>query len=301
MSFANAKPRDLVTLARDTTLIDATDRCAIRSRRSPMPHTALALGATTVAPGHSQRCREVARLFERYRRMRDPNTRAELVARFLPLAKRLARRYQDRDTYDDLVQVASLALMKAIDRYDPDRGVTFAAYAVPTIVGALKHHFRDHTWIVRVPRELHDRALQIQSVSEQLTASAGRSPTPAEVAETMECSVELVLEAMQIGSALHPDRLDGPSDDDEDDRGRPTAASEENGYAVAEASATLAPLLARLTPSERKVLRLRFEHDLTQSEIAARLRVSQVHVSRTLRRAIAYLQDFAAEMPTTPV
>ena len=105
-----------------------------------MPHTALALGATTVAPGHSQRCREVARLFERYRRMRDPNTRAELVARFLPLAKRLARRYQDRDTYDDLVQVASLALMKAIDRYDPDRGVTFAAYAVPTIVGRAWAH-----------------------------------------------------------------------------------------------------------------------------------------------------------------
>jgi RNA polymerase sigma-B factor len=178
-----------------------------------MPDTTLASG---INPDQSRDAREAARVFERYRRSRDAHTRAELVARFLPLAKRLARRYQDRDEYDDLVQVASFALMKAIDRYDPDRGVTFAAYAVPTIVGALKHHFRDHVWTVRVPRELHDRALKIQRVSEQLSAGAGRSPTPADVAEAMECSVELVLEALQIASALRPDRLDGPGDDEED-------------------------------------------------------------------------------------
>jgi RNA polymerase sigma-B factor len=253
------------------------------------------------APGHSRRAREATRLFERYRRARDENARAELVARFLPLAKSLARRYQGRDDYDDLVQVASFALIKAIDRYDPDRGVAFASYAVPTIVGALKHHFRDLIWSVRVPRELHDRALKIQRVSEQLSAGAGRSPTPADVAEAMECSVELVLEALQIASALRPDRLDGPGDDEEDGCGGATLAGEETGYAVAEASATLAPLLARLTPYERKVLTLRFEHDLTQTEIAARLRVSQMQVSRTLHRTIAHLQDLAAERPMTPV
>src|SRR3954453_21479219 len=163
-----------------------SDRCAIRSRRSPMPHTALATGAGPIGAGRVPRDREVARLFARYQRTRDQDTRDELVARFLPLAKRLARRYQDRDEYDDLVQVASFALMKAIDRYDPGRGAAFATYAVPTIVGALKHHFRDHTWIVRVPRELHDRGLRVRSVSAQLTTRTGRSPTPAEVAETME-------------------------------------------------------------------------------------------------------------------
>src|SRR4051794_28420184 len=170
-----------------------------------MPDTALAPG---IALGHSRHAPEVSRLFARYRRTRDENIRAELVTRFLPLAKRLARRYEGRDEYDDLVQVASLALMKAIDRYDPDRGATFPTYAVPTIVGALKHHFRDHTWTVRVPRELHDVALRLQSVSEQLTARAGRSPTLAELAEAMECRVELVLEALQIANARHPDRLD---------------------------------------------------------------------------------------------
>jgi len=261
-----------------------------------MPHTAAAPG---IDSGHAQHAREAARLFERYRHSRDGSTRAELVARFLPLAKRLAWRYHDRDEYDDLVQVASFALMKAIDRFDPDRGVTFATYAVPTIIGALKHHFRDHTWTVRVPRELHDRSLQIQSVSKQLTARTGHSPTPAEVAEAMECSVELVLEALQVASALRPDRLDEPGDDEEGDGGGPTIASEDAGYAVAEASATLAPLLARLTPTERRVLSLRFEHDLTQTEIGARLRVSQMHVSRTLRRTIAYLQELAAERPMT--
>jgi RNA polymerase sigma-B factor len=149
---------------------------------------------------------------------------------------------------------------------------------------------------VRVPRDLHDLALRLQSVSEQLTARAGRSPTLAELAEATECHVELVLEALQIANARHPDRLDGTSDDDEEDqRGRPIVAREETGYVVAEASATLAPLLARLTASEREILTLRFEHDLTQTEIGARLHVSQMHVSRTLHRTIGYLQTLAAE------
>ena len=170
------------------------------------------------------------------------------MARLLPLAKRLARRYGDRDEYDDLVQVASFALIKAIDRYDPGRGLRFSTYAVPTIVGELKRYFRDHCWSVRVPRELHDRAIQVQRASEHLTAHLGRSPTPAELADALECSVELVLEALQTASAQRPDRLDAPSDPEDDDRGGPTVASEEPGYAIAEASATLAPLLARLTP-----------------------------------------------------
>src|SRR3954452_20944052 len=147
-----------------------------------MPDTAISPRETAVAPTPSLRAREDALLFERYRRTRDEDARRELVERFLPLAKRLARRYGAREEYDDLVQVASFALLKAIDRYDPGRGLAFSSYAVPTIVGELKRYFRDHSWTVRVPRDLHDRSLQVQRVSERLRGSLGGSPTAAEIA-----------------------------------------------------------------------------------------------------------------------
>ena len=197
------------------------------------------------------------------------------MTRYLPLAQRLARRYNHRDEYDDLVQVASFALIKAIDHFDPARGTAFAAYAVPTIVGGLKRYFRDHGWTVHVPRELQDRSREVQRASEQMTASLGRSPTPAEIADALGCCVERVLEALQTDSARHPDSLDAPADPDDDYRERPTAACEETGYAIAEASVTLAPLLAGLTPLELRILRLRFEHDLTQTQIGSLTGVSR--------------------------
>jgi RNA polymerase sigma-B factor len=255
--------------------------------------------APAVAASRSRRTRQDCRLFERYRRTGAQHDRDELVARLLPLAKRLAWRYRDRDEYDDLVQVASFALIKAIDRYDPGRGLAFSTYAVPTIVGELKRYLRDHCWTVRVPRELHDRALQVGRASRQLTARLGRSPTPAEIAEELSISVELVLEALQTASAQRPDRLDA-STDPEDEHGRPgTAAIEETGYANAEASATLEPLLARLPPREQEILRLRYERDLTQAEIGSLTGISQVHVGRLLRTAIAELQQFATQRPMT--
>ena len=250
-----------------------------------MPDIAIA----PIAPSQSRRAREEAGLFERYR-TGDLEARDELVTRYLPLAQRLARRYNHRDEYDDLVQVASFALIKAIDHFDPARGTAFAAYAVPTIVGALKRYFRDHGWTVHVPRELQDRSREVQRASEQLTASLGRSPTPAEIADALGCCVERVLEALQTESARHPDSLDAPADPDDDYRERRTAACEEPGYAIAEASVTLAPLLAGLTPLELRVLRLRFEHDLTQTQIGSLTGVSQMHVSRLLRRTIADLR-----------
>jgi RNA polymerase sigma-B factor len=262
--------------------------------------TAIAPRTTVIAQSRSRRARQDAVLFQRYHRTRDQDVRAELVARLLPLAKRLARTYGDCDEYDDLVQVASFALIKAIDRYDPDRGLRFSTYAVPTIVGELKRYFRDHCWTVRVPRELHDRAIQAQRASEHLTARLGRSPTPAELAEALECTVELVLEALEAASAQRPDRLDAPIGSEDDDRDGPAVASDEPGYAIAEASATLAPLLARLAPTEQRILRLRFEHDLSQSEIGSLIGCSQMQVSRVLRRTIAYLQQVAVERPTTP-
>ena len=265
-----------------------------------MPNTAIAPRESANAPIRSRRAQE-ARLFELYRRTGDPDARAELVARFMPLVGRLASRYRDRGEYEDLVQVGSFALIKAIDRYEPDRGLAFATYAVPTILGEIKRYFRDCSWTVRVPRELHDRALGVARASEQLTTSLGRSPTPAEIAEALDSNVESVLEALQTASARRPDRLDAPADlEDDEYRGAATVAAEEAGYAIAEASATLAPLLARLTPREQMVLSLRFEHDLTQTEIGAMLGCSQMHVSRLLRRTIAYLQQLAAETPGTP-
>ena len=252
---------------------------------------------SVTVPSRSQRAGEEARLFERYRRTGDQAARAELVERFLPLARHLANRYRLRGEYDDLVQVASYALIKAIERYDPDRGLAFSSFAVPTILGELKRYFRDHGWAVRVPRELQERALQVHRTSEQLSARLGRSPTPAEIAFVMDSSVELVLEALQTASALRPDRLDAPIEADDGEHEHPGVAAEESGYTLAEASATLKPLLAQLTPRERAILHLRFEEDLTQSEIGAQLGISQMHVSRILRKAIAKLQQLAADAP----
>jgi len=255
---------------------------------------------TAVAPRPTARASEDARLFARYKRTRDQAARDELVARFLPLAKRLARRYAENAEYDDLVQVASFALIKAVDRYDPDRGLAFSTYAVPTIVGELKRYFRDHTWTVRVPRDLHDQALRVYRASDRLTGTLGRSPSAGEIAEALNTSVESVLEALQTVSAKRPDRLDAPSDYEDGEPEGPIAAFEEEGFAVAEASATMAPLLSRLTPREQQILRLRFEHDLTQSEIGALLGISQMHVSRILRRTIAQLQALARDLGRLP-
>ena len=257
-----------------------------------MPDTAISPRAVAVAP--TRRAREDALLFARYQRTRDPSARDALVERFLPLAKKLARRYGEGSEYDDLVQVASFALVKAIERYDPGRGLAFSTYAVPTIVGEIKRYFRDHAWTVRVPRDVHDRALYVRRASERLTASLGRSPTAGEIAEELDITIELVLEALQAATAHRPDRLDVPVDLDDEERCGTIVACEEAGYELAEASATLAPLLASLAPGEQWILRLRFEHDLTQSEIGALLGVSQMQVSRTLRRTIARLQELAA-------
>ena len=264
-----------------------------------MPRTVTAPHEPPEVPGRARRDQHDARLFERYHETRDPRIRAELVARWLPLAKRLARGYGGRDEYEDLVQVASVALIRAVDRYDPGRGNQFSSYAVPTVVGELKRHFRDHCWSVKVPRDVHDRSVQVHRASKQLTTKLGRSPTPSELAEALGSSVELVFEALQARSALGPERLDAPHDPEDDERDRAAVASEEPGYAIAEASATLAPLLARLTPTERTMVSLRFDQDLTQSEIAARLGCSQMHVSRRLRAALTYLQQLTVDSSST--
>jgi RNA polymerase sigma-B factor len=248
-------------------------------------------GPTTVA---RRRSRDDQLLFERHRRMGDAASREELVERWLPLAQHLARRYPAGGEGDDLVQVASVGLLKAIDRYDPAHGIAFSSYAVPTILGELKRYFRDHGWAVRVPRELQERAIEVNGVSARLSAQLGRSPTAAEIADVLGTSTEHVLEALATASAHYPDRLDPPSDDDAD-HDLNHAFVHDPGFARAEDAATLDPLLVRLPPQEREAVRLRFEDDLTQTEIGARLGLSQMQISRILRHALTSLRELAGE------
>jgi RNA polymerase sigma-B factor len=232
-------------------------------------------------------------LFQRYRRDHDPEVRNALVERFMPLARHLARRYPSGAERDDLVQVASLALVKAVDRFDPERGTAFASFATPTILGEIKRYFRDYGWAVRVPRELQDRSLRVTSVSQRMTAQLGRAPTAAELADALGSSVEAVLEALASDSAHHPIPLDRRPRDGEDDAPPPLAAVDERGFADVEDTAAVDSLLDRLPDQERTVVQLRFREDLLQREIAERVGVSQMHVSRLLTKAMADMRDLA--------
>ena len=244
----------------------------------------------------SRRDRDHRRLFERYQRTGDPTARAELTIRFLPLARSLARRYErGGEPLDDLTQVASLALLKAIDRFDPQRSVAFSSFAVPTIVGELKRYFRDYGWSVRVPRGLQVLALRAQREREDFAAEHGQVPTAAQLAQRLGVDVEQLLEAREAVGARRPASLERPREDaDDDERPVRELGVEDPGFAAAEDAATVSRLTASLSKYEREVLRLRFEHDLTQSEIGARIGCSQMQVSRILRSAIARLQAQAA-------
>jgi RNA polymerase sigma-B factor len=236
-------------------------------------------------------------LFERYLRNRDQRAREQLVERFLPLARQLARRYQRTDEpLDDLVQVASLGLLKAIDRFDPEREVVFSSYAVPTILGELKRHFRDRTWSVRVPRDLQELALRVDRTVTELSLDLRRSPSVREIAEAVGATEEQVLEALEAAGAYRATSLEGPRGGKEEEPGETLAESfgtEEAGFDLAEERATLKPLLETISPRERRVLELRFGQDLTQAEIGARIGVSQMQVSRLIRQALARLRSAA--------
>ena len=244
----------------------------------------------------AERAREDRRLLVRYREHGDPAAREQLVVRFLPLARQLARRYQrGGEQLDDLIQVASLGLLKAIDRFDPARETAFSSFAVPTILGELKRHFRDKGWAVRVPRDLQELAVKVDRVADEMARNLGRAPTPAEIAEHTGTSLEQVLEAREASAAYRAVSLDRPrTDEDEDgDSYADAVGADDPGYRLAEASATVERLMQVLSEREREVLRLRFEEDLTQSEIGARVGVSQMHVSRLIRQSIARLRDEA--------
>ena len=247
---------------------------------------------TIAPPGELLRPRDAHRLFERYHRERDAGDREALVERFLPLARHLARRYANGGAdRDDLEQVASIGLLKAIDRFDPERGLAFTTFAVPTILGELKRHFRDFGWSVRVPRELKELAARVEDAVEELNGELGRTPTTEQIAQRCGVTVERVLEARATATAHRADSLDRPAYEDDDDAGSgPLLGCEDPSFEQVERAADVDRLLARLPEREERILRLRFQEDLVQREIAARVGLSQMQVSRTIAQAIDTLR-----------
>jgi RNA polymerase sigma-B factor len=236
-------------------------------------------------------------LMAQYRETRDPRVREQIVERFLPLARSLARRFASGgEPLEDLEQVAALALVKAVDGYDPDRGTAFSSYAVPCIAGAIKRHFRDCGWSVRVPRELQERAMEVHALEDELAAALGVSPTVAEVAAAADLSPESVLEARAAYRALHASSLDAtPSDHNGDAHTLlDTLGTTEDGYRSVLDHATLDALIRELGARDRAIVQLYYREELTQAEIGELLGYSQMHISRLLRRAVGQLEKAAA-------
>lgn len=269
---------------------EETPAATVPERRSPL--------ADRPAPAADSPRAESHRLFGELR-IRPPGTpehadlRDRLVRLHLPLVEHLARRFRNRgEPYDDLVQVATIGLIKAVDRYDLERGVEFSTYATPTIVGEIKRHFRDKGWAVRVPRRLQEMRLSISSATQQLSQDLSRSPTVAELAKHLEISEDEVLEGLESANAYSTLSLDAPD-----------SSGEEDGPAVldslgewdeqldgVEYRESLRPLLAELPDREKQILMLRFFGGMTQSQIADRIGISQMHVSRLLARTLAQLR-----------
>jgi RNA polymerase sigma-B factor len=237
-------------------------------------------------------------LFDRWQQFGDHRAREELVQRFLPLARNLARRYAGaREPFDDLLQVASLGLVKAIDRFDTGRGAAFSSFAVPTILGELKRYFRDLGWSVHVPRGAQERALKVQEAHERLTTRTGRPPSVADLAEYLELSMEDVLDALETSAAHHSASLDAPREDGEQDSGTlvDVFGQDDPRYELVDDTVTISSAAQKLSARERRVLRLRFVKDLTQTQIATDIGVSQMQVSRILRRALSSLRELTGQ------
>jgi RNA polymerase sigma-B factor len=223
----------------------------------------------------------------------DGRARDVLIERYLPLARSLAFRYhRSADHADDLVQVASFGLVKAADRWDPDRGLAFSTFAVPTILGELRRYFRDATWLVRPPRALMELALAVERAREPLRTKLGREPTMEELAVRLARSPEEIAAALVAAAA----RWATPFDTSTGEEGSETIGREDDGYVHAEARVTLERLLTVLDRRAREVVRLRFHDELLQSEIADRFGISQIHVSRILRRSLATLGLHGAQV-----
>jgi RNA polymerase sigma-B factor len=236
-------------------------------------------------------------LLARYQRHHDVAAREELVRRMMPLVRRIATAYGARTHGDDLEQVAALGLVKAIDRYDPAFGVPLRTYAIPTMFGEVRRYLRDHAWALRVPRPLQERVLKVTKAVERLSAREGHAPTPDEVAAEVGCTLEETLEALQAGSAYNAASLDAPATalDDGERTLADTLGYDDERLAHTEDVVALRSLRDVLDDRDRQILYLRFVEDLTQTEIARRMGVSQMQISRLIRKSIKRLGDrFAA-------
>jgi RNA polymerase sigma-B factor len=232
-------------------------------------------------------------LWRRLADKRDQSAREELVRLYMPVARRMASRYSGVvEPYDDLVQVASLGLLNAIDRYDPKKGTPFLAFAKPTIMGELKRYFRDKVWTIRVPRVLHDRLAAIESATEDLADELSRPPSAKELADHLNLELNEVLEALEARENRRPLGLETPvrGSDAEGDSSPEWVGSVDAGYELVEDRLALESVLPSLDPRESEVLRLRFIEDLPQSQIAARIGCSQMHISRLLRATLERLR-----------
>jgi RNA polymerase sigma-B factor len=250
-------------------------------------------------PQRPEATTNVEALVRRYKTHGDPHARERAVAELMPLVYSLCRRYERGPVeWDDLVQVGAFGLVKAIDRFDPDRGVALSSFAVPTILGEIKRYFRDRTWAVRPPRDLQERTLTVGKAVAKLTADHGRSPVPSVVAEHLGLSEEEVVEALVAGQSYDAKSLDAPSSSAADDDRGATLGERlsqcDDALERAEARATLHSLMEVLTPRNREVLRLRFEDDLTQQEIGTRMGISQMQISRIIRASLEQLRSAAA-------
>jgi len=265
-----------------------------------MATVASATPRSTVVPGVV----DERELFARWHRDGEREAREALVSRFMPLARSLARRYdRSSEPFDDLLQVACLGLLKAIDRFDPERGHTFPSFAVPTILGEMRRYFRDSGWSVHVPRGAQERALKVRDAQERLANLQGRAPTANQLAQYLEVDIEEVIDALQAIRAYEALSLDAPrpgADDDVmaygDARGR-----EDERFELVELDATITAVLERIPPRERLILRMRFVDDLTQTEIAARIGISQMQVSRLLRRSLDQLRALTQDTSKQPL
>jgi RNA polymerase sigma-B factor len=227
----------------------------------------------------------------------DPHAQAELVRRFLPFARELALRYRSTgEPMDDLVQVASIGLLNAIDRFDAKRGTPFTSFAAPTILGELRRHFRDHCWAVRMPRGLKERGAALAQAESSLCSSLGRSPTVRETAGQLGWDTEEVLEAREAAASYRTVSLDAPTEHDHESPIplRDSLGADDPAYELVEGRAWLATLWRQLPAAERTAIHLRFFHGLTQEEIGQRIGYSQMHVSRLLRRALGRMRAAAA-------
>ncbi len=244
-------------------------------------------------------------LLRRYHEDGDVSAREQLIEQYMSLVRSLARRYSYRgEQLEDLVQIGAIGLIKAIDRFDLERGVELTTYATPNIIGEIKRHFRDRGWSVRVPRGLQELNVQLSKLVEQLTVQLSRSPTIPELAKAAGVEEEEVLEALESGraySSLSLSQGGGIGDDDDDLDPLESLGTEEHQYEVSEDRAVLAPGFAVLDDRERTILHLRFFEGLTQSQIAQQVGISQMHVSRLIRRSLEKIRDeIAADQDAVP-